>query len=122
MRAQLCARRSGKLSIPGAFGLMYIAETLINPLYSNVAFCRDSEGDGSGHYEFWGGHDITASGDVSQNHRAVVGSRQPAGQNWPTSNNIWPAPQQDYFESGWFCNKSVMTATVTHNQSMSGAV
>ncbi len=68
---------------------MYIAETLINPLYSDVAFCRDSEGDESGHYEFWGGHDITASGDVSQNHRAVVGSRQPAGQNWFTSNNIW---------------------------------
>ncbi len=33
------------------------------------------------------------------NHRAVVGSRQPAGQNWPTSNNIWPAPQQDYLKA-----------------------
>ncbi len=65
-----------KVKYTRGFGLMYIAETLINPLYSDVAFCRDSEGDGSGHYEFWGGHDITASGDVSQNHRAVVGSRR----------------------------------------------
>ncbi len=28
-----------------------IAETLINPLFTDVAFRRDSEGDGSGHYE-----------------------------------------------------------------------
>ncbi len=32
-----------------------------------------------------------------------------------------PRPQPDYFESGWFWNKFVMTATVTHAQSMSGA-
>ncbi len=36
-------------------GLMYIAETLINPLFNDVAFRRDSEGDGSGHYESGGG-------------------------------------------------------------------
>ncbi len=33
---------------------MYIAETLINPLFTDVAFQRDSEGDGSGHYESGG--------------------------------------------------------------------
>ncbi len=33
---------------------MYIAETLINPLFTDVAFRRDSEGDGSGHYESGG--------------------------------------------------------------------
>ncbi len=33
---------------------MYIAETLINPLFTDVAFRRDREGDGSGHYEFGG--------------------------------------------------------------------
>ncbi len=32
-----------------AFSLMYIA--LINPLFTDVAFHRDSEGDGSGHYK-----------------------------------------------------------------------
>ncbi len=37
-----------------AFRLMCIAETLINPLFTNVAFRRDSEGDGSGHYESGG--------------------------------------------------------------------
>ncbi len=35
---------------------MYIAETLINPLFTNVVFRRDSEGDGSGHYESGGGY------------------------------------------------------------------
>ncbi len=30
---------------------MYIAETLINPIFTDVAFHRDSEGDGLGHYE-----------------------------------------------------------------------
>ncbi len=34
---------------------MYIAEILINPLFTDVAFRRDSEGDGSGLYESWGG-------------------------------------------------------------------
>ncbi len=34
--------------------LMYIAETLINPLFTDVAFRRDREGDGSGHYESGG--------------------------------------------------------------------
>ncbi len=33
---------------------MYIAETLINPLFTDVVFRRDSEGDGSGHYESGG--------------------------------------------------------------------
>ncbi len=40
-----------KVKFTRAFRLMYIAETLINPLFTDVAFCRDSEGDGSGHYE-----------------------------------------------------------------------
>ncbi len=31
--------------------IIYIAETLINSLFTDVAFHRDSEGDGSGHYE-----------------------------------------------------------------------
>ncbi len=30
---------------------MYIAEILINALFTDVAFRRDSDGDGSGHYE-----------------------------------------------------------------------
>ncbi len=30
---------------------MYIAETLINPLFTDVTFRRDSDGDRSGHYE-----------------------------------------------------------------------
>ncbi len=33
---------------------MYLAEILINPLFTDVAFRRDSEGDGSGHYESGG--------------------------------------------------------------------
>ncbi len=33
---------------PPLLRLMYIAETLINPLFTDVAFLRDSEGDGSG--------------------------------------------------------------------------
>ncbi len=43
-----------KVKFTLAFRLMYIVETLINPLFTDVAFCRDSEGDGSGHYESWG--------------------------------------------------------------------
>ncbi len=38
-------------ALPTLLRLMYIAETLINPLFTNVAFHRDSEGDRSGHYE-----------------------------------------------------------------------
>ncbi len=34
---------------------MYIAEILINALFNDVAFRRDSDGDGWGHYERWGG-------------------------------------------------------------------
>ncbi len=56
-------------ALPGAFGLMYIAETLINPLYSDVAFCRDSEGDESGHYEFWGG--VMTSQPVVTFHKTI---------------------------------------------------
>ncbi len=37
-----------------ALRLMYIAETLINPLFTDVTFRRDSEGDGSSHYESGG--------------------------------------------------------------------
>ncbi len=44
-----------KVKYTRAFRLMYIAETLINPLFSDVTFRRDSEGDGSGHYESGGG-------------------------------------------------------------------
>ncbi len=43
-----------KVKYTQAFRLMYIAETLINPLFTDVAFCRDSVGDGSGHYESGG--------------------------------------------------------------------
>ncbi len=38
-----------------AFRLMYIAEILINALFNDVDFRRDSDGDGWGHYERWGG-------------------------------------------------------------------
>ncbi len=44
-----------KVKYTRAFRLMYIAETLVNPLFSDVTFRRDSEGDGSGHYESGGG-------------------------------------------------------------------
>ncbi len=30
-------------------------------------------------------------------YRAVVGNKRPAGQNWPASNNIWPAPAARLF-------------------------
>ncbi len=43
-----------KVKYTWAFRLMYIAESLINPLFTDVAFHRDSEGDGSGHYESGG--------------------------------------------------------------------
>ncbi len=43
-----------KVKLTRAFGLMYKAETRINPLFTDVAFCRDSEGDRSGHYESGG--------------------------------------------------------------------
>ncbi len=46
---------SGAAGRPSLLRLMYIAETLINPLFTDVAFRRDSEGDGSGHYESGGG-------------------------------------------------------------------
>ncbi len=49
--------------------------------------------------------------------KAVVGNRRPMGQNWPAIIS-GQRPQPDYFDIGWFWNKSVMTATVTHNQSM----
>ncbi len=39
---------------PPLLRLMYIVETLIDPLFTDVAFRRDSEGDGSGHYESGG--------------------------------------------------------------------
>ncbi len=39
---------------PPLLRLMYIVETLINPLFTDVAFRRDSKGDGSGHYESGG--------------------------------------------------------------------
>ncbi len=39
---------------PPLLRLMYIVETLINPLFTDVAFWRDSKGDGSGHYESGG--------------------------------------------------------------------
>lgn len=45
----------------------------------------------------------------------VVGNRHPAGQNRHISNSIWPWPQPDYFDSGWFWNRLVMTARVTHS-------
>ncbi len=38
--------RSGGWAGPPLLRLMYIAETLINPLFTNVAFRRDSVGDG----------------------------------------------------------------------------
>ncbi len=38
--------RSGGRAGPPLLRLMYIAETLINPLFTNVAFRRDSVGDG----------------------------------------------------------------------------
>ncbi len=44
-----------KVKYTQAFRLMYIVETLINPLFTDVDFRRDSEGDGSGHYESGGG-------------------------------------------------------------------
>ncbi len=44
----------GAAGRPSLLRLMYIAETLINPLFTDVAFPRDSEGDGSGHYESGG--------------------------------------------------------------------
>ncbi len=43
-----------KVKYTRAFRLMYIAETLINPLFTDVAFRSDSDGDGSGHYESGG--------------------------------------------------------------------
>ncbi len=43
-------RRAG----PPLLRLMYIAETLINPLFIDVTFHGDSEGDGSGHYKSGG--------------------------------------------------------------------
>ncbi len=39
---------------PPLLRLIYIAETLINPLFTDVVFRRDSEGDVSGHYESGG--------------------------------------------------------------------
>ncbi len=47
---------------------MYIAETLINPLFTDVAFRRDSEGDGLVHYE---------SGDVMSPPSLVPSARLP---------------------------------------------
>ncbi len=44
-----------KVKYTRGFRLMYIVETLINPLFTDVDFRRDSEGDGSGHYESGGG-------------------------------------------------------------------
>ncbi len=40
---------------PPLLRLMYIAKTLINPLFTDVAFLRDREGVGSGHHESGGG-------------------------------------------------------------------
>ncbi len=40
---------------PGLWANVQIAENLINLLFTDVAFRRDSEGDGSGHYESGGG-------------------------------------------------------------------
>ncbi len=40
---------------PPLLRLMYIAETLISPLFTDVAFHRESEGDGSGQCESWRG-------------------------------------------------------------------
>ncbi len=44
LRARLKERRSGP----------QLEETLIDPLFTDVAFRRNSEGDGSGHYESGG--------------------------------------------------------------------
>ncbi len=44
LHARLKERRSGP----------QLEETLIDPLFTDVAFRRDSEGDGSGHYESGG--------------------------------------------------------------------
>ncbi len=40
---------------PGLWANVQIAENLINLLFTDVAFRRDSEGDRSGHYESGGG-------------------------------------------------------------------
>ncbi len=41
----------------------------------------------------------------------------PRAKTGPPAIISGPCPQPDYFDSGWFWNRSVMTATVTHNQS-----
>ncbi len=58
-------RRAGPL-----LRLMYITETLINPLFTDVAFRRENEGDGSGHYE---------SGGVMSPPSLVPSARLPGG-------------------------------------------
>ncbi len=50
-----------KVKYTRAFRLMYKVDTLINPLFTDVAFHRDSEGDGSGHYESGGGGHVPPS-------------------------------------------------------------
>ncbi len=89
---------------------MYIAETLINPLFTDVTFRRDIEGDGSGHNESGGVMSPPPPRPCPQCHLCACRNPKVASSSLRLSSHCrlkWP--KSDFFAQMWPISDFLMT-------------